>query len=93
MRMLLDLVNTIESKRRSEPQFLWDEAIAYQKLEDYSKALDKYESAYTFFKNNEAFLNDYGYFLIEEGKNDRAAEIFKQLLKSDPTNAEYHGFT
>ena len=50
-------------------------------LKNIPYALDKYESAYTFFKNNEAFLHDYGYFLIEEGKNDRAAEIFKQLLK------------
>ncbi len=59
------------------------------KLEKFSYALDKYESAYTFFKNNETFLQDFGYFLIEEGKTDRAAEIFKQLQKNDPTNVEY----
>ena len=46
-------------------------------------------NAYTFFKENDSFLTDYGYFLIEEGKNERAAEIFKQLLKQDPTNEEY----
>ncbi|MBS4215866.1 tetratricopeptide repeat protein [Neobacillus rhizophilus] len=72
-----------------EPQLLWDSALAYQKLESYSKALDKYESAYTFFKNNETFLQDYGYFLMEEGKTTPAAEIFKQLLAFDPTNSEY----
>lgn len=58
-------------------------------LEEYSQALDKYENAYTFFKNNEVFLTDYGYFLNEEGKSARAAEIFKQLLNIDPSNEEY----
>jgi len=84
-----DLITQLDIEEDEEPQFLWDSALAFNKLEKYSYALDKYESAYTFFKNNETFLQDYGYFLIEEGKNDRAAEIFKQLQKEDPTNEEY----
>ncbi|WP_413309985.1 tetratricopeptide repeat protein [Bacillus sp. 1P10SD] len=86
---VIDLISQIEYVEDEEPQLLWDSAHAFEKLEEYSYALDKYESAYTFFKNNEAFLLDFGYFLIEEGKNDRAAEIFKQLLIDDPTNVEY----
>ncbi|MEH7437212.1 tetratricopeptide repeat protein [Neobacillus drentensis] len=86
---VIELISQIEYVEDEEPQLLWDSALAYEKLESYSYALDKYESAYTFFKNNEAFLHDFGYFLIEEGKNDRAAEIFKQLLIDDPTNEEY----
>lgn len=86
---VIDLITQLDFVEDEEPQLLWDSALAYEKLEEYSDALDKYESAYTFFKNNEAFLNDYGYFLIEEGKNDLAAEIFKQLQKGDPTNGEY----
>jgi tetratricopeptide (TPR) repeat protein len=86
---VIDLISQLDFVDDEEPQLLWDAALAYDKLEEYSDALDKYESAYTFFKNNEAFLNDYGYFLIEEGKNDLAAEIFKQLQKGDPTNGEY----
>jgi len=86
---VIELISQLDSAADEEPQLLWDSALAYDKLEEFSYALDKYESAYTFFKNNEAFLNDYGYFLIEEGKNDRAAEIFKQLLIADPTNLEY----
>ncbi|MDQ1001727.1 tetratricopeptide (TPR) repeat protein [Neobacillus niacini] len=84
-----DLISQLDFVEDEEPQLLWDSALAYDKLEEYSEALDKYESAYAFFKNNEAFLNDYGYFLIEEGKTDLAAEIFKQLQKGDPTNGEY----
>lgn len=86
---VIDLISNLDFENEEEPQLLWDAALAYNHLEEYSYALDKYESAYTFFKNNEAFLQDYGYFLIEEGKNDLAAEIFKQLLKNDPTNGEY----
>lgn len=86
---VVELISQLEFIEDEEPQLLWDAALAFDKLEEYSYALDKYESAYNFFKNNEAFLLDFGYFLIEEGKNDRAAEIFKQLLKADPTNEEY----
>lgn len=86
---VIELIHLLEDQDEVEPQFHWDAAVAYQKLEEYSHALDKYENAYTFFKENDSFLTDYGYFLIEEGKNERAAEIFKQLLKQDPTNEEY----
>jgi tetratricopeptide (TPR) repeat protein len=86
---VIDLISQLDFIEDEEPQLLWDSALAYDKLEKYSYALDKYESAYTFFKDNEAFLLDYGYFLIEEGNNDRAAEVFKRLQKGDPTNEEY----
>jgi tetratricopeptide (TPR) repeat protein len=86
---IIELMTQLDIREDEEPQLLWDSAVSYQKLEKFSYALDKYESAYTFFKKNETFLQDYGYFLIEEGKTDRAAEIFKQLLNEDPTNEEY----
>jgi tetratricopeptide (TPR) repeat protein len=86
---VIDLISQLDFAEDEEPQLLWDSALAFNKLEEYSNALDKYEAAYTFFKNNEGFLLDYGYFLIEEGKNDQAAEIFKQLQKNDPSNEEY----
>lgn len=86
---VLELIRELDLVHEDEPQLLWDSALAYAGLEEYSHALDNYESAYTYFKNNESFLLDYGYFLIEEGKNDQAAEIFKQMLNDDPTNTEY----
>lgn len=86
---VIELVQILEKNEVEEPHLLWDAALAYQKNENYDLALDKYESAYTFFKENETFLTDYGYFLMEEGKSTKAAEVFKQLLKNDPTNEEY----
>jgi tetratricopeptide (TPR) repeat protein len=86
---IIDLVRELDIQEEEEPQLIWDEAIANQQLENYSLALDKYESAYTFLKDNTEFLTSYGYFLIEEGKSAQAAEIFNQLLKEDPSNEEY----
>lgn len=86
---VIDLLSSVDVQGEAEPQFLWDAATAYQNLEEYSQALEKYEKAYTYFQKDEGFLTEYGYFLIEEGKTESAAEIFKQLLKMDPMNNEY----
>jgi tetratricopeptide (TPR) repeat protein len=86
---VLDITQYLETNDEEEPQLIWDAAIALQKTENYLEALNKYERAYTFFKNNTDFLEDYGYFLMEEGKSTEAAEIFKELLSNDPSNEEY----
>jgi len=84
-----DVISNIDFNEEEEPQLLWDAAISSQHLEQYSQALNKYQLAYTFFKDNKEFLTDYGYFLIEEGKIAEAAEILSILVKMDPTNLEY----
>jgi tetratricopeptide (TPR) repeat protein len=86
---VLDLIEQAELANESDPQLHWDAAVAYQYLEEYSQALNKYQLAYNDFKNHEEFLLNYGYFLIEEGKRDTAVEIFNKLLKDDPSNVEY----
>jgi tetratricopeptide (TPR) repeat protein len=86
---VIDLAKQVESSNEVEPQLLWDEAVAYHHLEEYSEALNKYQLAYTYFKNHQEFLKDYGYFLIEEGKSVKAVEIFSELIKYDPSNTEY----
>ncbi|PAE24373.1 tetratricopeptide repeat protein [Bacillus sp. 7894-2] len=81
---ITEMLNELE-----EPQLLWDSAVAFQHLEEYSEALNKYQLAYTFFKQQPDFLSDYGYFLAEEGKREEAAEIFNTLTKLEPGNEEY----
>ncbi|GLH65199.1 hypothetical protein PG301_30380 [Parageobacillus sp. G301] len=71
-----------------DPQFEWDLARAKHKLEMYSDALNHYQEAYTFFKDNVDFLEEYGYFLIEEGNRERAKEIFQQIVRLDPGHIE-----
>ncbi|WP_316569795.1 tetratricopeptide repeat protein [Neobacillus sp. YIM B06451] len=86
---VIDLIQAVDMEEHAEPQFHWDAAVAFEHLEEYGKARENYEAAYPYFKNNENFMNDYGYFLIEEGKTALAAEIFKELLRRNPVNAEY----
>ncbi|UII54629.1 tetratricopeptide repeat protein [Cytobacillus spongiae] len=86
---VLEIIEMMEAIEEEEPQFLWDAALALQNLEKYSEALNKYQLAYTFFKDQTDFLSDYGYFLFEEGKRSEAIEVFTKLLKDDPSNGEY----
>lgn len=86
---IIELIQLMESQDIEEPQLYWDAAKAYQGIEEYSKALNKYQLAYTYFKELPDFLYDYGYFLLEEGKQKDAAEIFSMLLETDPSNEEY----
>ncbi|WP_110112959.1 tetratricopeptide repeat protein [Bacillus sp. CGMCC 1.16541] len=71
-----------------DPHFEWDLARAYQETEQYKEALNHYETAYTVFKEEYAFLEEYGYFLLEEGERQKAKEIFTKLLSLDPTSIE-----
>ncbi|ANB59287.1 tetratricopeptide repeat protein [Anoxybacteroides amylolyticum] len=71
-----------------DPQLEWYLARAKHKLEMYSDALNHYQEAYTFFKNDVSFLEEYGYFLIEEGDRERAKAMFAQIVRLDPANTE-----
>ncbi|MCE4047223.1 MULTISPECIES: tetratricopeptide repeat protein [Bacillaceae] len=86
---IIELVELMDSQDIEEPQLLWDGAKALQGIENYSEALNKYQEAYTFFKELPDFLYDYGYFLLEEGKRQEAAEVFSSLLEKDPSNEEF----
>lgn len=86
-----DVVSCLEgalAQGEYDPQFEWDLARAKHKLEMYSDALNHYQEAYTFFKNNVDFLEEYGYFLIEEGDRERAKEIFQQIVRLAPGHME-----
>lgn len=71
-----------------DPQFEWYLARAKHKLEMYSDALNHYQEAYTFFKNDVNFLEEYGYFLIEEGDRKRAKAMFQEIVRLDPAHTE-----
>jgi tetratricopeptide (TPR) repeat protein len=86
-----DVVTCIEEAMKQgeyDPQFEWDLARAKHQLEMYSDALKHYQEAYTFFKNEVDFLEEYAYFLIEEGNRKTAKQLFEQILQIDPTHTE-----
>lgn len=69
-------------------QLEWDLAFAKNQLEFYEDAINHYRHAYTSLKNNIDFLEEYGYVLLEDGKRREASDIFKELLKLEPSHAE-----
>jgi len=85
----LECMEEVRKYGEDDPQFDWIEAVSYQKLEQYEKALNSYHKAYNAFKHNEDFLEDYGFFLVEEGDRTTAREVFTVLLQSNPANDEY----
>ncbi|MCU9613703.1 tetratricopeptide repeat protein [Caldibacillus lycopersici] len=86
---IIEIVEPIISDGEEDPDMLWDFARACREEERYSDALNSYRKAYSYLKNNDEFLQNYGFFLLEEGIIHDAIEIFKQLQKNDPTNVEY----
>ncbi len=72
-----------------DPYLLWDYAVSCEQEERYSEALNAYQKAYKYLKENMEFMQSYGIFLLEEGNQAQAIEVFKQLRKMDPTNVEY----
>ncbi|PLT34882.1 lipopolysaccharide assembly protein LapB [Bacillus sp. V5-8f] len=85
----LECLEEVRKYGEDDPQFDWLSAVSRQKLEQYDEALNDYHKAYNSFKNNQDFLEDYGFFLIEEGNKHTAREIFNKLASADPSNDEY----
>ncbi|KMJ59746.1 hypothetical protein AB685_02455 [Bacillus sp. LL01] len=85
---VIDCLQELIKFGETDPQYDWDLAVAYQKTEKYSDALNHYRHAYTSFKDDSSFLYDYAHFLLEEGKREEAKPLFEKLIQLDPTNIE-----
>ncbi|WP_078546095.1 tetratricopeptide repeat protein [Litchfieldia alkalitelluris] len=85
---IVECLQEVMSYGENDPQFEWDLAYAKNQLEEYSHALNHYRLAYTSFKDDRDFLEEYGYFLLEDGKRAEAVDIFKSLLLIEPDNLE-----
>ncbi|WP_163537651.1 tetratricopeptide repeat protein [Gracilibacillus sp. YIM 98692] len=72
--------------------FYWELAKAYNEEELFKKALNAYQSAYNKMRADADFLKDYAYFLIEEGRTDKAIDIFQSYLKLEPSDFEVQAF-
>lgn len=81
VQLLTDAMNNGEHA----PHFHWDLATATKELELFDDALKYYEEAYTFFKTQSDFLEEYGYFLLEEGQREKAKAVFENILSLDAT--------
>ncbi|MDZ5712004.1 tetratricopeptide repeat protein [Jeotgalibacillus haloalkalitolerans] len=85
----LDIIQTVRESGEDDPQFLWDAAKAYELREDFSLASEEYKKAYVVYNDHSDFLEDYGNFLLEEGRHKDALDIYVKLSEKDPTNEEW----
>ncbi|MCA1063176.1 tetratricopeptide repeat protein [Rossellomorea sp. AcN35-11] len=86
---VLEIAQMLTVEGEEDPQINWDLAKAYEGLEQYNHALNQYRIAYTYFKNHQEFLLEYGQFLVEEGLRGEAVEVYKHLIEMDPSNDEW----
>lgn len=64
-------------------------AEAYDKEEQFEKAYAIYQAGYVDFNTDVSFLQNYCYFLLEEGKQKEAKVIAEQLLALEPTEQQW----
>ncbi|WP_170007468.1 tetratricopeptide repeat protein [Bacillus fonticola] len=87
---VLELIALFEADGEEDSFLDWDAGKSLRELERYEDALNRYTRAYTVCKEYPSYLEEYGSFLLEEGKHLQAREVFQLLLQTDPTNAEWN---
>lgn len=85
---IIDLLTHIIELGEDDGYYLWELANAYEKEELFSEALKFYQEAYTTFKDDQDFLKEYGYFLVEEGRRQEAITVLERYLRLDPSDTE-----
>lgn len=85
----IDLLESMKEYGENDPQFDWLLGQCYNETEQFAKAREYFQEAYTAYSDNEEFLLSYTYFLIEEGDMKVAEEIINKLLSLDAWNEEY----
>ena len=71
-----------------DPQFYWNAALAYDKLENYEKSDQSFKQAYSFLNQNKDFLKSYIYFLRESGESFTIKSVLSEYLLLDPSDGE-----
>ncbi|MEK3808300.1 tetratricopeptide repeat protein [Bacillus sp. FSL H8-0547] len=85
---VIDCLKEVMRYGEEDPEYDRKLARAYHETEQYSDALNHYQRAYNFFKEEPDFLMEYGYYLLEDGNRTAAREMFSRALKHDPANVE-----
>jgi len=90
--LTVELLTDLKQMGVNEPLYDWELAKSYVQLEYYDKALRLYEEVYPLLQHDEQFLQEYAYFLVEEGKIDDAVIIFEKYLTIVPDDFETDSF-
>ncbi|GAA0599875.1 tetratricopeptide repeat protein [Virgibacillus siamensis] len=85
---IIDLIKEIKNTGASDPVYEWELARAYNENESYGDALNHYDEAYNSLNEDSDFLKEYGYFLMEEGRQKTALSVFEKYLSQQPEDIE-----
>ncbi|MFZ3578162.1 tetratricopeptide repeat protein [Virgibacillus sp. DJP39] len=83
-----DLIIEIKKSGADDPLYDWELARALDKRELFKDALIQYDEAYNRLNQDSDFLKEYGYFLTEEGKTEKAISIFTKYLEIQPLDTD-----
>ncbi|SDX72007.1 tetratricopeptide repeat protein [Salimicrobium album] len=86
------LLEDIQKTGEVDPLYDWKLAQASREEENFEKSSGYYANAYLSFKEDVEFLEDYGYFLVENGQKEEAVSVFKEFLVLEPSNTEIEEF-
>lgn len=82
---VIALLGNIEDTEEQDPVFAWYLATAEREEEQFEEAATHYAQAYRGLAEDPVFLEEYGDFLLEEGRREEALTLFRQALSVDPT--------
>ncbi|MCQ2010103.1 tetratricopeptide repeat protein [Sporolactobacillus sp. STSJ-5] len=86
---VIDLLSSVES---DDPTLIWFLATAYNQTDDIKKAADLYKRCQTAFSNNPEFLQEYGEFLRETGKQREGLALLEKASQLSPENQDLASF-
>ncbi|MGC4376300.1 tetratricopeptide repeat protein [Fictibacillus sp. Mic-4] len=81
---LVELMNEMLKLGEEAPEIHWYLATGYRELEQYNEAMKAYDTAFLHYVSDEEFLEEYGFFLLEEGLTDKAKTVLKKALTINP---------
>ncbi|MFC7370523.1 tetratricopeptide repeat protein [Fictibacillus iocasae] len=85
---LVSLYGSVDQDEDTIPVIDWHLASAYKELEEYDKARVYFGKAAAGLGEDPEFLEEYAYFLLEEGEQKIAVALFEKLLISSPDLTE-----
>ena len=89
---LLELLSYAKDEKQEIPLLMAFLAYAYERLEQYDDAYESFSKAYSEMKEDYEFLTKYARFLVEEGKQNEASEVVKQLVTLFPEDQNWRAF-
>lgn len=89
---VIALITDVKRQGATDPLYDWELAKAYREEEKYEEALYAYKDASFDLQHDSEFLQDYGYFLTEEGLVHEAIETLDRYLQLVPDDEEVRAF-